>query len=126
MCDHIGVVKSWTVDDKTRLVPAMFGCTQCDWSSVDMPVADDPEMFHDHDEYVDGCFACKIATLQLQTGDANGNMVRFGWTNKKWDSELKAYKDARAQGIQPKSTKMKDIQAAVAASDKAGKAFVAS
>ena len=126
MCEHVGKVIEWGINDKADLVATLFGCTQCDWSSIDMPVADDPEMFHDHDEYVEGCFTCKIATLQLQTGDANGNMVKNGWTAKKWDGELNAYKDARAQGIQPKSTKMHDIKAAVAASDKLGKAFVAS
>ena len=52
-------------------------------------------------------------------------MVASGWTNKKWDAELKAYRDARAEGIQPKSTKMKDIKAAVEQSDKTGKAFIA-
>ena len=46
-------------------------------------------------------------------------------STKKWDGELQAYRDARAQGIQPASTKMKDIKAAVAASNHFGKAFKA-
>jgi hypothetical protein len=46
-------------------------------------------------------------------------------STKKWDGELQAYRNARAQGIQPASTQMKDINAAVAASNHFGKAFKA-
>jgi hypothetical protein len=46
-------------------------------------------------------------------------------STKKWDAELQAYRDARAQGIQPSSTRMKDIQVAVEVSNRAGKAFKA-
>lgn len=41
---------------------------------------------------------------------------------KKTDKELSAYRDARKLGIQPASTKMKDIQKAVRASDTIGRA----
>ena len=41
---------------------------------------------------------------------------------KTTDKELSAYRDARKQGIQPASTKMKDIQKAVRASDLIGRA----
>lgn len=41
---------------------------------------------------------------------------------KKTDKELSAYRDARKLGIQPASTKMKDIQKAVRVSEKIGKA----
>ena len=41
---------------------------------------------------------------------------------KTTDKELSAYRDARKQGIQPASTKMKDIQKAVRASDIIGRA----
>jgi hypothetical protein len=63
--------------------------------------------------------------LQLTTGDANGALVANNWTNKKWDGELNAYREARRQGIQPASTKLKDIKKAVEASDKIGQAFQA-
>jgi polysaccharide deacetylase 2 family uncharacterized protein YibQ len=46
-------------------------------------------------------------------------------STRKWDAELQAYRDARSQGIQPASTKMKDIKAAVAASNHFGSAFKA-
>lgn len=57
----------------------------------------------------------KIAYAGIGGGDYS--------SQKRWDAELAAYKDARAQGIQPKGTKMKDIRAAVEISDKSGKAF---
>jgi hypothetical protein len=41
---------------------------------------------------------------------------------KNTDKELSAYRDARKLGIQPASTKMADIQKAVRASDKIGRA----
>jgi hypothetical protein len=41
---------------------------------------------------------------------------------KTTDKELSAYRDARKLGIQPASTKMKDIQKAVRASDTIGRA----
>jgi hypothetical protein len=76
-----------------------------------------------HPEYIEGCFGCKISTLQLNPGDAAGSMVASGWTNKKWNNELKAYRDARAQGIQPDGTSMSKIRKAVEASNKAGVAY---
>lgn len=41
---------------------------------------------------------------------------------KNTDRELSAYRDARKLGIQPASTKMKDIQKAVRVSDSTGRA----
>lgn len=74
----------------------------------------------DHPEYVEGCFGCKISTLQTSTGDANNTKTM---ANKKWDGELQAYRDARAQGIQPSGTRMKDVVAAHKASETLGKAY---
>jgi hypothetical protein len=73
-----------------------------------------------HPEYVEGCFGCKVATLEMGVGDANSKVTM---STSKWDAELKAYKDARAQGIQPAGTSMAKIQEAVRISDKVGKAF---
>jgi hypothetical protein len=42
---------------------------------------------------------------------------------KKWDSELAAYRSARAQGIQPDGTRTQQIQKAVEISDKTGRAY---
>ena len=71
-----------------------------------------------HPEYVDGCFGCKIGTLELGTGDAARDIP-----DKKWNAELQAYRDARAQGIQPAGTSMKQIQEAHIASETIGKAY---
>ena len=42
--------------------------------------------------------------------------------SKQTNAELSAYRDARKLGIQPASTKMKDIKKAVRLSDKIGRA----
>lgn len=73
-----------------------------------------------HPEYVEGCFGCKISTLQLGVGDANS---KVSMSTTKWDAELKAYRSAREQGIQPAGTSMKQIQKAVEISNKTGKAY---
>ena len=59
--------------------------------------------------------------------------LRVGWAKsasgldltkeKKWDNELALYRKARAQGIQPDSTKTKDIRRAIDISDKTGRAY---
>ena len=52
-----------------------------------------------------------------------------GWdysAQKKWDRDLAAYKDARAQGIQPSGTDRKAVDRAVAISNEVGKAWDAS
>ncbi len=71
-----------------------------------------------HPEYVEGCFGCKIGTLELGTGDATRDV-----SDKKWTSELQAYRDARAQGIQPAGTTRAHVEAAYEASSTLGKAY---
>ena len=71
-----------------------------------------------HPEYVEGCFGCKASTLNLDTGAIRS----FAHAQEK---ELNAYADARKHGIQPRTTKMKDIQSAVRTSDKYGMAVQA-
>jgi hypothetical protein len=44
-------------------------------------------------------------------------------TQKKWDNELALYRKAREQGIQPDSTKTKDIRRAIDVSEKIGRAY---
>lgn len=73
-----------------------------------------------HPEPVEDCFGCKALGLQMNTGDANSNLRV---SSKKWDKELQAYRDARAQGIQPAGTSMKKIQEAVRISNETGKAY---
>jgi hypothetical protein len=73
-----------------------------------------------HPEFVEGCFGCKIGTLQLSPGDASGSK---GMSNKKWNAELDLYKSARDQGIQPAGTSTKQVQKAIDDSNKVGKAY---
>jgi hypothetical protein len=64
------------------------------------------------------------SNIQMSTGDANSTLISGGWTNKKWDNELKLYRDARAQGIQPEGTSTAKIRKALDVSDKTGHAYV--
>jgi hypothetical protein len=59
----------------------------------------------------------------MATGDANGSLVSNGWTNKKWNSELSLYREARKQGIQPDGTSTAQIRKAMDVSDKTGHAY---
>jgi len=67
----------------------------------------------DHPVYVDGCFGCKVNTISV----SNIQVRAFAHANEK---ELTAYRDARKYGIQPATTKMKDITKAVRVSDATG------
>jgi hypothetical protein len=125
MCEHVGKVVTWGVDANADLKPTLYGCVNCDETSHTPLIGIEEQNEHQHTSYVDDCFQCKIATLQFDTGDANSGLVSNGFTKKKWNNELKAYADARAQGIQPSGTSMKKVQAAVAASDKIGQAYKA-
>lgn len=71
-----------------------------------------------HKDYVEDCFACKISTVVLS------NMVVADHI-KRTDRELDAYRSARKDGIQPATTKMKDIQKAVRTADQLGRAVSA-
>jgi hypothetical protein len=73
-----------------------------------------------HPEYVEGCFGCKVGDLQLSVGDARHDGVMSA---KQHDKELGSYFEATRQGIEPISTKTKDIQAAVRLSNDTGFAF---
>ena len=71
-----------------------------------------------HPEPVDGCFGCKGLGLQMNAGDAKRDI-----SDKKWNAELQAYRDARAQGIQPAGTTMRHIQEAHQASETLGRPY---
>ena len=71
-----------------------------------------------HPEPVDTCFGCKGLTLQMNSGDAKRDI-----SDKKWTAELKAYRDARAQGIQPAGTSRRHVEDAYTASEILGKAY---
>jgi hypothetical protein len=71
-----------------------------------------------HPEYVEGCFGCKIQLLELSPGDASRPV-----SDKKWTGELQAYRDARAQGMQPGGTTHRHIQEAYKASEVLNKPY---
>lgn len=73
-----------------------------------------------HPVEVEDCFGCKVMSLQLDPGAAKGNGVP---TAKAHDKELGSYYSALRQGIEPVSTRQKDIDAAVRLSNDTGKAF---
>lgn len=118
---HTSKVLKWGFNDKHDFVPVLYGCTGCEETSPTTFTQEATVIEHDsHIDYVEDCFACKVQTLQLGTGDAGRAESMSG---KKWDAELAAYRDARAQGIQPAGTTRKAISAALDASDKLGAAY---
>jgi hypothetical protein len=56
----------------------------------------------------------------MNAGDADSRKVM---PNKAFNKELDAYKEARANGIQPAGTSMKKIQEAVQASETLGRPY---
>jgi len=120
---HVSKVLEWGLDENTNFTPKLYGCTECSETFNSPPSAGTLVEEHTHTKYVAGCFACKIHTLQMSTGDANSGLVSNGWTNRKWDNELKLYREARAQGIQPDGTSTAKIRKAIDISDKTGHAY---
>ena len=120
---HTAKIVKWGLDENINYKPVLFGCTSCDETFDESPSHGLESKEHTHTSYVDGCFTCKIETLQLGTGDANSGLVSNGWTNKRWDKELDLYKSARKQGIQPDGTSTAKIQKALDISEKTGVAY---
>ena len=120
---HTGKVVKWGLDENHNYTVTLYGCTDCEEVFETSPSNGTINKEHSHTKYVDGCFTCKIETLQLSTGDATGSMVENNWTNKKWDNELDLYKKARSQGIQPDGTTTAKIRQAMDVSDKTGHAY---
>jgi hypothetical protein len=117
---HTSKIVEWKLDENTNYVAGLYGCTDCDVTSVEPLSNGHKSIEHDHDRYVDGCFSCKIQTLELNTGDANSNKAM---SSKRWNGELDAYSDARRQGIQPAGTSMKHVEEAHKASETLGRAY---
>lgn len=51
-----------------------------------------------HPEYVEGCYACKLRSVNLGGFPSEPTM-----TEKRWDRDMPAYKAMRADGLQPPS-----------------------
>ena len=79
---------------------------------------------------------CPLQTCESYASCLRGKGVKVAYCNsaggfdfsaqKKWDRDLAAYSDARAQGIQPAGTDRKAVDRAVAISNESGKAWDAS
>lgn len=119
-CNHISRVKEWGFTEVHDFVVTEYDCALCGATSP-IPFRDEEQNINiDHVNCDEDCFGCKARTLQLNTGDANSQKAM---SNKKWHGELDAYRNARAQGIQPEGTSMAAIQKAVEASDAMGKPY---
>jgi len=118
-CNHISRVKEWGFDEAHNFRVTQYDCLLCGLTSP-VPFKDEEDIDIDHTGCDDDCFACKVRTLELNTGDANSQKTM---SNKKWHGELDAYRAARSEGIQPAGTSIKQIQEARRASDVMGKAF---
>lgn len=118
-CNHISRVKEWGFDEAHNFKVTKYDCLLCELTSP-VPFKDEEDIDIDHTGCDDDCFACKVRTLELNTGDANSQKTM---SNKKWHGELDAYRAARSEGIQPAGTSIKQIQEARRASDVMGKAF---
>jgi len=124
-CDHISKVISWDYvlkDGQMDQYVSLYGCTLCDATSKEIwpGFGEMKSKANGHkmgDPWCD-CFGCKAKTLQLNAGDATRDIP-----DKKWTAELKAYKDARAQGMQPAGTSAHHVQEAYKASELLGKAY---
>jgi len=121
-CDHITKVLSWEyklIDGDVKSTVGLYGCTMCSETSEEPFVSDDFKAI-DHTKCGGPfeCFGCKAKGLQLNSGDASRDIP-----DKKWTGELKAYRDARAQGMQPSGTTKAHVEAAYAASETLGKAY---
>lgn len=75
-----------------------------------------------------GCptYGAHLRAKGLRIGYARSAAGQDASTQKRWDAELEAYRDARSQGIQPAGTSMAKVRAALDASDASGVAFDAS
>ena len=121
-CSHVSKVLTWGYNlIEGDMVPyvSLYGCTNCD-ETADTPFVSDDFKEVDHTKCGGPfeCFGCKAKGLQLNTGDATRDI-----SDKKWTSELAAYKDARAQGMQPGGTSRAHVEAAYTASENMGKAY---
>ena len=123
-CDHKSKVLDWAYelkDGQMNQSVSLYGCTECDATSPKPFVSKEEVYVQDHSNCDTSlCFRCKAKGLQLSTGDANG---KAAMPKRKWEGELKRYKEARRQGIQPAGTTMDKIIAAEKASENLGRAY---
>jgi len=118
---HISKVLEWGFTEDHNFKASLWGCVLCD-VKADKPFEYE-DISIDHSACDDDCFGCKAKGLQLATGDAAGNIIASGTTQKKWDKELDFYKQARSQGVQPQGTNRKAVEKALEASEVLNKPY---
>ena len=79
---------------------------------------------------------CPTGGCETYAACLKGKSLRVAYCNsaggpdytaqKRWDADLSAYRDARAEGIQPAGTSRPQVENALRISDAAGKAWDAS
>jgi hypothetical protein len=116
MHSHISKVLEWGFTPEHDFKATLWGCVLCDITTEKPFLYEDISI--DHTQCDEDCFGCKAKGLQLNSGDATRDI-----SDKKWTSELKAYRDARDQGMQPAGTTRKHIEEAYTASAELGKAY---
>lgn len=122
-CNHTSKVLEWSYvlsDGKVNQSVSKYGCTNCEATS-DKPFKSEWYSNPDHSDCDNNpCFGCKAQGLVLSTGDAT---TRGYQSAKAHDKELGSYYDAVRQGVEPRSTRQPDIDAAMKISEEGGKAF---
>jgi hypothetical protein len=116
MHSHISKVLEWGFTPEHNFVVTLWGCVLCDITTEKPFLYEDISI--DHTQCDEDCFGCKAKGLQLNSGDAKRDIP-----DKKWTSELQAYRNARDQGMQPAGTTHKHIEEAYKASAELGKAY---
>ena len=116
MHTHISKVLEWGFTPEHDFKATLWGCVLCDIVTEKPFIYEDIDV--DHTQCDEDCFGCKAKGLQLNVGDASRDI-----SDKKWTGELKAYKEARAQGIQPAGTTRAHVEQAYEASATLGKAY---
>ena len=116
MHSHISKVLEWGFTPEHDFVATLWGCVLCDITTEKPFLYEDISI--DHTQCDEDCFGCKAKGLQLNSGDATRDIP-----DKKWTSELQAYRSARDQGMQPAGTTRKHIEEAYTASAELGKAY---
>lgn len=66
-----------------------------------------------------------IRSQRQKIGYCKSHLGHDRTRQRKWDSDLAAYRQARSEGMQPRSTQRSDVEAAKVISDTTGKAFQA-
>ena len=117
MHSHISKVLEWGFSETHDFVATLWGCVLCDQTS-NKPFFEEEEIDIDHTACDEDCFGCKVKGLQLNAGDATRDIP-----DRKWNSELAAYREARSHGMQPAGTTKGHIEEAYRASEVLGKPY---